>query len=94
MRKQIFVRIANPEVKYGYIPKLNAGLQVYLGNAVVSHRHVIAHLYAINSSDEDISLVYTEYLIRVLTSNFLLNYLNFGIVFKEWCSKLVQYASR
>jgi len=49
MRKQIFVRIANPDVKYGYIPKLNAGPQVYLSNAVVSNHHGIAHLYAINS---------------------------------------------
>jgi len=56
MRKQIFIRIANPKVKYGYIPKLNAGPQVYLGNAVVFNRHGIAHLYAINSSDEDIEL--------------------------------------
>jgi len=39
-------------------------------------------------------LVYIEYLIRVLTSNFLLNYLNFGIIFKEWCTKLVQYTSK
>jgi len=28
-----------------------------------------------------IDLVYIEYLIRVLTSNFLLNYLNFGDVY-------------
>ncbi|KAL6263089.1 hypothetical protein P5V15_005891 [Pogonomyrmex californicus] len=31
-------------------------LQVYLGNAVVSNHHGVAHLYAVNSSDEDIEL--------------------------------------
>jgi len=44
----------------------------------------------VESAERDQSLtglVYIEYLIRVLTSNFLLNYLNFGIVFKEWYSK-------
>ncbi|KAL6256688.1 hypothetical protein P5V15_012807 [Pogonomyrmex californicus] len=56
MRKQIFIRIANPEIKNGYIPKLNAGPQVYLGNAVVSNHHGVTHLYAVNSSDEDIEL--------------------------------------
>ena len=55
-RKQIFIRIANPKMKSGYIPKLNAGPQVYLGNAVVSNRRGVAYLYAINSSDEDIEL--------------------------------------
>jgi len=39
-------------------------------------------------------LVYIEHLIRVLISNFLLNYLNFGNAFKEWCTKVVQYALR
>lgn len=55
-RKQIFVRVANPEIRCGYIPKLNAGSQVYLGNAVVSNRDGVAHLYVINSSDEDVEL--------------------------------------
>lgn len=55
-RKQVFVRVANPEIKYGYVPKLNAGPQVYLGNAVVSNHHGVAYLYAINSSGEDIEL--------------------------------------
>jgi len=39
-------------------------------------------------------LVYSEHLIRVLISNFLSNYFNFGNAFTEWCTKLVQYASR
>jgi len=38
--------------------------------------------------------VYTEHLVRVLPSNFLWNYFKFNNVFKEWCSKLIQYASR
>jgi len=32
-------------------------------------------------------------LIRVLISNFLSNYFNFGNAFTEWCTKLIQYAS-
>ncbi|KYN21197.1 hypothetical protein ALC57_06434, partial [Trachymyrmex cornetzi] len=55
-RKQIYIRIANPEIKYGYVPKLNAGPQVYLGNAVVSNRNGKGHLYVINTSNEDIAL--------------------------------------
>ncbi|KYN27480.1 hypothetical protein ALC57_03135 [Trachymyrmex cornetzi] len=55
-RKQIYIRIANPEIKYGYVPKLNTGPQVYLGNAVVSNRNGKGHLYVINTSNEDIAL--------------------------------------
>jgi len=35
-------------------------------------------MYFYNLNEFDIGLVYIEYLIRILTSNFLLNYLNFG----------------
>ena len=28
-RKQIYVRIANPEIQYGYIPKLDAGKSIW-----------------------------------------------------------------
>lgn len=55
-RKQIFVRVANPDIRYGYVPKLDVGPQVYLGNAVVSNHEGIAPLYVINSMEEDIEL--------------------------------------
>ena len=50
------MRIVNPEIQYGYILKLDARPQIYLGNAVVSNRHGNEYLYAINASDEDIEL--------------------------------------
>ena len=60
MRKQIYVRIANLEIQHGYVTKLNAGPQVYLGNryiqAIVPNRYDKGYLYTINASDEDIEL--------------------------------------
>ncbi|KAG7196391.1 hypothetical protein KM043_016118, partial [Ampulex compressa] len=55
-RKQIHVRISNPELKTGYIPLLDAGKDLYIGNAVVTNRNGIAYIYAVNTSTEEIEL--------------------------------------
>ncbi|KYN50265.1 hypothetical protein ALC62_07830, partial [Cyphomyrmex costatus] len=55
-RKQMYVHVADPEIQYGYILSLDAGPQVYLGNAVVSNRQGKAHLYIVNT-DEDINIL-------------------------------------
>ena len=35
---QLYIQIANPELKEGYVPKLNLAEGVYLGNALVTVR--------------------------------------------------------
>lgn len=50
---QIYIQIANPELKEGYVPKLNLVDGVYLGNALVTVRDGKAHLRVINTTEED-----------------------------------------
>ena len=54
--KVYYVRVKNPEVKEGYIPRLDAGSGIYLGAAVVSNKGGVACLMAFNSNEEDVEL--------------------------------------
>ena len=42
---QIYIQVANPGLKEGYVPKLNLAEGVYLGNALVTVRDGTAHTY-------------------------------------------------
>lgn len=53
-RSTIYVRIANPEVSFGYVPRLRACEGVYLGEAMVTNRKGRALLQAVNSSERDV----------------------------------------
>ena len=46
----------NPEVEKGYIPRLDAGSGIYLGEAVVSNKGGVACLMAFNSNEEGVEL--------------------------------------
>lgn len=50
---QIYIQIANPELKEGYVPKLSLAKGVYLGNSLVSVQNGKAHLRVINTNEED-----------------------------------------
>lgn len=50
---QIYVEVANPDLKEGYVPKLNLTEGVYLGNALVTVRNGKAQLRVINTTEED-----------------------------------------
>lgn len=50
---QIYIQVANPELKEGYIPKLNLAKGVYLGNALLTVRNGKAHLRVINTNEDD-----------------------------------------
>jgi len=78
------VRVRNWSITVNY----SSYIRLWLVNGLV----YIVHLIRVSGID----LVYTEHLIRVLISNFLSNYFNFGNAFTECteCTKVVQYASR
>lgn len=48
-----YVNVANPEVNTGYLPRLRACENVYIGNALVSNKKGKAYLRAINTGDQD-----------------------------------------
>lgn len=48
-----YVNVANPEVSTGYLPRLRACENVYIGNALVSNRKGKAYIRAINTGDQD-----------------------------------------
>lgn len=52
---QIYIQVANPELKEGYVPKLNLTEGVYLDNALVAVRNGKAHLRVININENDYS---------------------------------------
>jgi len=49
----MYIRIENPEIKEGYIPRLNVIKSVYLEEALVSVRDAKAYLQVINTNDEE-----------------------------------------
>ena len=59
---QLYIQVANPELKEGYVPKLNLAEGVYLGNALVTVRDGKAHLRVINTIEEDYDLFMPIYL--------------------------------
>jgi hypothetical protein len=56
-KSSFYVRIANPEIKQGYIPRLNAMPGVYLGQALVTNTNGKAHMYCINTTEEEIEIL-------------------------------------
>ncbi|KMQ89174.1 enzymatic polyprotein endonuclease reverse [Lasius niger] len=56
-RSTFYVRVGNPDVLTGYIPRLSVCKGVYLGEAMVTNRDGRAYLYAINASDTDRELI-------------------------------------
>lgn len=51
-----YVRVANPEVKVGYVPRQFISEGVFLGEALVTNSDGKAHLYLINTTDEEIEV--------------------------------------
>lgn len=62
-----YVKIANIEMKEGYIPRLNAGAGIFLGEALVTNNGGKAYLRVTNSRDEDIELIIPT--VRLLPSD-------------------------
>ncbi|KMQ85713.1 hypothetical protein RF55_15566, partial [Lasius niger] len=51
-----YVRIGNPEVKMGYIPKLKVEHGLYLGDTIVENNSGKAHLNIISTLDEEVEV--------------------------------------
>jgi len=52
-----YIRVKNPQVKIGYVPRLRVCEGVYLGDAVVTNRDGRAYIRVINTSDTDRELI-------------------------------------
>jgi len=50
---QMHIKIANPELKEGYVPRLNVIEGIYLGNALVTVRDKKEYLQVINTNEKD-----------------------------------------
>ena len=50
---QMHIKVANSEIKEGYVPRLNVTKGVYLGDALVTVRDEKAYLQIINTTDEE-----------------------------------------
>lgn len=50
---QMYVKVANPEIEEGYIPRLNVTKGVYLGDALVTVRDAKAYLQVVNTTEEE-----------------------------------------
>jgi len=48
-----YLRIKNPQIKIGYVPRLRVCEGVFLGEAIVTNREGKAYVHVINSNDED-----------------------------------------
>ena len=47
------IKVANPEIKEGYVPRLNVTKGVYLKDALVTVRDKKAYLQIFNTTDEE-----------------------------------------
>lgn len=56
-RSTFCVKVANPDVKIGYVPRLRAREGVYIGDAVVTNRNGKAYLGVTNTTDTDHALL-------------------------------------
>jgi hypothetical protein len=56
-RAIFYLRIKNPEVAVGYVPRLSVCEGVYLGDAVVINRGGKAYIQVVNSRDTDRELI-------------------------------------
>ena len=52
----MYIKVANPSVQEGYVPRLNVQDGVYLGEAIVSNTNGIAYIYAINTQEKDVTV--------------------------------------
>lgn len=50
---QMHIKIANPEIREGYVPRLNVIEGIYLGNALVTVRDGRAQLQVVNTNEEE-----------------------------------------
>jgi len=48
-----YLRVNNPQIKIGYVPRLRVCEGVFLGEAIVTNREGKAYIHIINSNDED-----------------------------------------
>jgi len=49
----MYIKVANPELKEGYVPRLNVIKGVYLGDALATVRDAKAYLQVVNTTDEE-----------------------------------------
>ncbi|CAD6208870.1 GSCOCG00012760001-RA-CDS, partial [Cotesia congregata] len=56
-RTGFYVRVANPEVKTGYVKQLNISKGIYLGEALVTNRDGKAYMIAINTTQKRVEIV-------------------------------------
>ena len=52
----MYIKVANPSVQEGYVPRLNVQDGVYLGEAIVSNTNGIAYIYAMNTQEKDVTV--------------------------------------
>ena len=55
-RQVVPVEVTNPDIREGYLPLLDAGDDLFIGNALVSVKNGYCHVLAINTSSEDINI--------------------------------------
>jgi len=58
--KVFYIKIKNPEVKTGLVPRLHLGDGLYAGNALVKNRDGKAYIKIINTRDTDERIVAPE----------------------------------
>ena len=51
-----FVRVSNPTIEEGYLPRLDLGTGIHTGNALVRNRDGKAYLQIINSNEIDVTI--------------------------------------
>ena len=55
-RQSVPVDVANPELTDGYLPRINILKGLFIGEAVVTVRDGVCHIYTINTTSEDVEL--------------------------------------
>lgn len=63
-----YLRVDNPEVEIGYVPRLKIDEGIYAGNAIVSNRNGRAYIRVINTCDEDKELIVPNIQLQELES--------------------------
>ena len=57
METLVQIAIKNPTRGTGYIPRINAGPGLFIGESLVTNKNGKVHLFAINSTAEDINVI-------------------------------------
>ena len=55
-RQPVLVDVANPELTDDYLPRIDTPKGLFMGEAVVTVRDGVCHIYAINTTSEDVEL--------------------------------------